>query len=184
MGVYRQTGQVHGGAIYRHVGNLNMWLARFVPLSSFTKVMRFLKECLCITLIIKLCLQAAWLVSDDIINEPGRNSPHGLYFGGNVKCPEAAWKTYIDTPDTENRKRTDIDGIRITCYTGNIHHEPSQLWGIPGSAFSTIPLLPFLPRGPRTSDIRYFWAGSEVKPPKLMNTPGYTYLSVKRDQIT
>ena len=24
--------------MYRRVGNLNMWLARFVPLSSFTKV--------------------------------------------------------------------------------------------------------------------------------------------------
>ena len=38
MGLYRQAGKVNGGPIYRRVGNLNMWLARFVPLSSFTKV--------------------------------------------------------------------------------------------------------------------------------------------------
>ena len=38
MGLYRQAGEVNGGPVYRRVGNLNMWLARFVPLSSFTKV--------------------------------------------------------------------------------------------------------------------------------------------------
>ena len=38
MGLYRQAGEVNGGPIYRRVGSLNMWLARFVPLSSFTKV--------------------------------------------------------------------------------------------------------------------------------------------------
>ena len=38
MGLYRQAGEVNGGHIYRRVGNLNMWLARSVPLSSFTKV--------------------------------------------------------------------------------------------------------------------------------------------------
>ena len=90
-----------------------------------------------------LLLQAAWMISDDLMGEPGRKSPDGpgLYFGGNVRCPEFAWKTYVDTPDADYRKRTDINGIRITCYRENIHQVTEQLWGVSSPVFFEFPAL-------------------------------------------
>ena len=83
------------------------------------------------------------MISDDLKGVPGRKSPEGpgLYFGGNVKCPELAWKTYVDTPDSENRKRTDINGIRITCYQENIHEVTEQLWGVHSPVSFAFPVL-------------------------------------------
>ena len=83
------------------------------------------------------------MISDDLKGEPGQSSPDGpgLYFGGNVKCPEFAWKTYVDTPDSENRKRTDITGIKITCYRENIQQVTDQLWGLSDPVSFAFPVL-------------------------------------------
>ena len=84
------------------------------------------------------------MVSDDLNGKPGHKSPNGpgLYFGGNVQCPESAWKAYVDTPDSEFSQHTDIDGIKITCYREKIPLVSSDdLWGYPSPVRIAFPGL-------------------------------------------